>query len=71
MVHAVIIFVSVTISASLVHEAYDELRSEIRRSLVFSDALFTNEHLKFMICMDKDACLTVNKIVKIRRSFIC
>ncbi|KAG8183091.1 hypothetical protein JTE90_010914 [Oedothorax gibbosus] len=55
---------------SLVHEVYDELRSETRRSLVLSDALFTNEHLKFMICMDKDACLTVHKIVKKQRSFI-
>ncbi|KAG8183089.1 hypothetical protein JTE90_010912 [Oedothorax gibbosus] len=70
MVHAVILFVSVTISASLVHEAYDELRSEARRSLVLSDRVFTNEHLKFMICMEKGACLTVHKIVKIRRSFI-
>lgn len=66
MGHAVIILLAVTISASLVHEAYDKLRFEVRRSIEFS----TNENLKFITYIDKEAYLTVYKIVQIRRSFI-
>ncbi|GIY91857.1 hypothetical protein CEXT_206501 [Caerostris extrusa] len=53
----------ITVSASLVSEAWTSVATKTHK---FSQ----NPSHQFLLCIDKEICLTVWKIVPIRRSFI-
>lgn len=67
---SVFAFIAVATSASLVSEAYDELRTKARRSIISSGTDFSIMQQKILLCIEKEGCFTVFKIVQIKRSFI-
>lgn len=67
---SVVAFTAMAVSASMVSEAYDELRTKARRSIISSDTDFSTKQQKFLLCIEKKACFTVFKIVQIKRGFI-
>lgn len=66
----IVTFAALTLLASLVAEAYNELQATAGRSIACLDMEFTSKQHKFLMCIEREAHFTVYKIVQIRRSFI-
>ncbi|KAG8174503.1 hypothetical protein JTE90_018594 [Oedothorax gibbosus] len=65
-----VLFAAMVVAASLIAEAYRELRATVRRSIASLDMEFSLKQQKFLMCTEKEANFTMYKVIEIKRGFL-
>ncbi|KAG8174501.1 hypothetical protein JTE90_018592 [Oedothorax gibbosus] len=65
-----VLFAAMVVAASLIAEAYKELRATVRRSIASLDMEFSLKQQKFLMCTEKEANFTMYKVIEIKRGFL-